>query len=324
MKNGMLGFIDGSGHEVVPAQFSRAGDATRFREGIANVGGAGGWGYVDASGKFIVEPKFAWAYPFSEGFACVLLPGKGAGYGFIDKEGRLLITGLGASSTFHDGLAPVPIQGKYGYLGTDMKFAIPPQFDLAFPFSEGMAQIELAKKWGYIDKTGEIVIPPKYDSAMPFSDGMARVDILSGHRPYPNGMIGMEGQTTSDEYSWGFVNQHGVEIIPPKFPDATDFSEGYAFAMPNDGMKRFGIIDENGNFIHKPAFDEATAFSESLAAVRVGEKWGYVDHTGNWIIPPNLTDAQPFWHGMAAVVFSKGHSGYIDKDGSVVWQNQTE
>jgi hypothetical protein len=324
IKNGMLGFIDGGGREVIPAQFGDAADAASFQDGIANVGGAGGWGYIDESGKFIVEPKFWWADPFSEGFACVLLPGEGAGYGFIDETGRLLIQGLKVDSKFHDGLAPVLLAGKYGYLGTDMKIAVPPEFDIAFPFSEGMAQVEVAKKWGYIDKTGKIVIAPHYDAAMPFSDGMARVDSFFEHQPYPDGEVGMEGQTRSDVYIWGFIDPQGTEIIPPKFLNATNFSEGYAFAMPNDASKRFGIIDKSGNFVHEPAFDEATEFSESLAAVRVGEKWGYVDHSGSWVIPPSFTHATPFSHGLAAVVFSRGRHGYIDKSGSVVWQNETE
>src|SRR5207247_624591 len=261
IKNDKLGFIDRSGREVIPAQFSTAADATVFREGIANVGATGGWTYIDGSGKFIVESQFWWAYPFSEGYACVLLPGEGAGYGFIDKTGRLLIKGLRAPSAFHDGLAPISVGSKWGYLGTDMQMV---------------------------------------------------------------GEIGMEGQTTEDVYLWGFVDQHGAEVLAPKFLDATDFSEGYAFVVANDGTKLFGIIDKSGKYVHEPAFDEATPFSESLAAVRAGEKWGYVDLDGRWAIPPNLAHAEPFWHGLARVAFEPGRGGYIDKGGSVVWQNKSK
>src|SRR5260370_40193722 len=84
IKNDKLGFIDGQGREVIPAQFGNAGDAARFREGDANVGGSGGWGYIDESGKFIFDPKFWWAYPFSEGHAWDVLPEEGEGYGSID------------------------------------------------------------------------------------------------------------------------------------------------------------------------------------------------------------------------------------------------
>ena len=323
IKDDKLGFIDGSGREVIPPQFGNAGDAARFREGLANVGGNGGWGYIDESGKYIIQPKFWWAYPFSEGFACVQLPGEGAGYGFIDKAGRLRIKGLKTDSTFHEGLAPIVLGGKWGYLGTDMEIAIPPQFDFAHPFYEGMATVEVANKWGYIDKAGRMVIPPKYDITMPFKDGLGSVKIFSKREPLV-GEIGMEGQSTYNVYLWGFVDKGGTEIIPPKFHEVTFFSEGLAFAMPNDGTNLFGIIDKSGKFAHEPAFDGATEFGESLAAVRVGDKWGYVDHSGSWVIPPSLTNAEPFWHGLARVGFGKGRWGYIDKRGSVVWQNKSQ
>src|SRR5438034_6439794 len=35
-------------------------------------------------------------------------------------------------------------------------------------------------------------------------------------------------------------------VLAPKFLDATDFSEGYAFVVANDGTKLFGIIDKSG------------------------------------------------------------------------------
>src|SRR5207244_3197898 len=164
-----------SGREVIPAQFSTAADATVFREGIANVGATGGWTYIDGSGKFIVESQFWWAYPFSEGYACVLLPGEGAGYGFIDKTGRLLIKGLRAPSPFHDGLAPISVGSKWGYLGTDMQMAIPAQFDFAASFSEGMGPVQVGGKWGYIDKSGKIAVQPKYDITMLFRNGLGMV-----------------------------------------------------------------------------------------------------------------------------------------------------
>lgn len=326
MRGDKLGFIDASGREVVAPQFGTAGDTTRFREGMANVYGNGSWGYVDGSGRFVIEPKFWWTYPFSEGLACVLLPGAPgvAGYGFVDKTGRLLIHGLKAQSEFHDGLAPVLIDEKWGYLGTDMKLRIPAQFQFAAPFSGGLAAVKLDHRWGYIDKTGTVVIRPKYDLAMAFHDGLGRVKVSAGRTPMLPGVVGMEGQTTEAIYLWGFVDRDGREAIAPGFLELTDFSEGHAFAKSSDGKNALRIIDNTGRFVSGTSFDEATAFSESLAAVRVGEKWGYVDHSGSWVILPRFTHAEPFWHGLASVVFDTGQSGYLDHNGSVVWQDRPE
>lgn len=320
IRNEKLGFIDGDGREIIPPQFGNAADSASFREGIANVSSGTGWGYINESGKFVVEPTYWWAYPFSEGFGCVKLPAEGTGYGFIDKTGRLLIKGLETDSHFQEGKAAVRIGEKWGYLGPDMKMAIPPQFELAGPFSEGLAAIRLEKKSGYIDNQGHLVVLARYEMAMPFSNGLGRVKILLERGT----TIGKGEPRSSSVYLWGYVNRSGIEVISPKFLNATSFAEGLAFAIPDHGSKSFGIIDKTGNFVYEPAFDQATPFTESLAAVRKGARWGYVNHEGDWVIPPTFAQAEPFWHGLARVAFSEGRWGYIDKNGSVVWQNKNE
>jgi hypothetical protein len=57
---------------------------------------------------------------------------------------------------------------------------IPPQYDADFyviEFSEGLAPVQVGGKFGFIDKTGKMVIPPKYDDAFSFSEGLALVKI---------------------------------------------------------------------------------------------------------------------------------------------------
>ena len=49
-----------------------------------------------------------------------------------------------------------------GFKDLSGKVVIPPQFDDVGYFSEGLAPVRIGEKWGYIDKTGKIVIPPKY------------------------------------------------------------------------------------------------------------------------------------------------------------------
>lgn len=52
-------------------------------------------------------------------------------------------------------------------------WAIAPQFDSAWSFSEGLAPVEVGGKWGYVDKTGKYAISPQFDRAFPFSEGLA-------------------------------------------------------------------------------------------------------------------------------------------------------
>ena len=60
---------------------------------------------------------------------------------------------------FQNGLAIVEKHGKYGYIDTTGKLAIPCQYDKAWYFHNGMAIITKDGKYGFIDTTGKEVVP---------------------------------------------------------------------------------------------------------------------------------------------------------------------
>jgi WG containing repeat len=116
---GPWGFIDTKGHVVIDFQFGSAYD---FSDGLApvRVGDekSGKWGYINKSGQFIINPRYDDAADFSEGLAEVLLGHK---FGFIDKSGNVIIaprfdTSPSVALSFTEGLAPVAIDGKCGYI----------------------------------------------------------------------------------------------------------------------------------------------------------------------------------------------------------------
>jgi hypothetical protein len=66
--------------------------------------------------------------------------------------------------------------GRFGYFNTDGE-TIKPQFSNAGQFSQGLAPVAVDGRWGYVNKTGELTIKPQFDSALRFSRGVARVKI---------------------------------------------------------------------------------------------------------------------------------------------------
>ncbi len=90
---------------------------------------------------------------------------------------------------FEDGLAPVKLNGKFGFINKEGKGVIPYRFDCAGSFSEGLAKVSMSNKWGYIDKSGALVIPFKYSLADDFEDGLAAVQ-FNGE----SGFIDPDGQ----------------------------------------------------------------------------------------------------------------------------------
>ncbi len=76
---------------------------------------------------------------------------------------------------FHEGMARVKIDGKWGYINKEGTVIIEPQFDRAFDFHEGMAPVNIDGKWGYINKEGTVIIKPQFDDAYYFQESLARV-----------------------------------------------------------------------------------------------------------------------------------------------------
>lgn len=127
-------------------------------------------------------------------------------------------------------VAQVCLNGKFGYLGTDFKFVIEPQFDNALPFNEGLACVEQGKKWGFINIKGEFVIPPKYDYPGTFFEGLARV---------------ANNKSSAIEVPrYFFIDKTGNDVFGELYSKAEDFNNTLAYVEPVDGKGKY--IDVNG------------------------------------------------------------------------------
>ena len=179
-ENLKYGFIDKTGHLVIPCQYDDAGD---FSEGLAWVQDENfKYGFIDKTGKLVIPCQYDHAGDFSEGLAAVWDESSGK-WGFIDVTGQLAIPyqyeGI-SEYGFSEGLAAVMDEsGKCGYIDKTGQLAIPFQFNDAGSFSEGLAAVmDESGKCGYIDTAGNVAVPFQYDSIMhidddEFSDGVA-------------------------------------------------------------------------------------------------------------------------------------------------------
>src|SRR5688572_5015429 len=119
-----------------PAQFFPIADMSHFNEGLAPVNGPEGGGYIDPSGRFVIGPTHEWGQPrqFSEGIAAVLIWAKTKkAYNtpaFIDRTGRIVLSGarVRESSYFSEGLMPMEVGGRWGFVDRSFQWVVPPQF----------------------------------------------------------------------------------------------------------------------------------------------------------------------------------------------------
>lgn len=240
-------------------------------------------GLIDIDGKFIVPPDFDVLFPLSETLA-VFTIGCNGGFNcqlgekglYSIRERKILINpqfdGLGA---LVDGLIPVKIDGKWGYIDTSGKYVIQPQFTHASSFRDGLAQVGLLD---YIDKTGTYVyrgsigaLQPKPKSipafsvdakkdATPASTGTGFVVSHQGHVLTNNHVVDgcMTIRTTSEDGKKQLTvvgtdpgNDLAVLKLPSPSPNIARFREGRNI-RPGDsvvvvGFPLHGVLASEAN-----------------------------------------------------------------------------
>ena len=134
--------------------------------------------------------------------------------------------------------------GLIGYVDTDGKIIIEPQFYWGHDFSEGLAFVKgvpgREDATGFIDVEGNLVIPlPTALEARRFSEGFAAVSVREWERPNPL----IDG--TSGPFI--FINRAGQDVFGQEFLTTRAFENGYARITLLNGNERY--IDRTGNIV---------------------------------------------------------------------------
>ena len=109
--------------------------------------------------------RFKWQSAFTSSVSLL--------FGFYQWGEIAVLPRYESAGDFSEGLAPVQLHGKYGYINKNDELVIPFMFEDAGLFSEGLAQVKQHKQWGFINPAGEWCVPPKFDQVMPFRNGLA-------------------------------------------------------------------------------------------------------------------------------------------------------
>ena len=229
-------------------------------------------GYIDKGGKTIISTQYAVrnAASFFEGKARVCVASKCYYINTNNKEvfPEHYFTGAG---NFSEGLAPVRVKEKWGYINESGEIAITEQFDQAFSFSEGLAPVFVRGKWIYINRDGKTKFETEYDWVSNFSQGLAAVK--KGNK-------------------WGYINDNNTLVIPLSFdnPKKLDPIKTYICDV---------AVNDNGTKCNN--LDDRYDFSENLAAIYKNGKWGYINKNGEMVIDLYYDKASKFSERLAAV-----------------------
>ena len=237
-------------------------------------------------------------------------------YDYINdfREGLSLVR-VGDKETDRDYLF-----GQYGFLNTDLEYAITPQFTSAESFSEGLACVKvndtwgkLSGEWGYINRKGEFVIKPAFDTADSFHEGVAVVS--KDHKYW---YIRKNGRALFGESIGKFCFHESFDYAEP-------FSEGRAFAklkgewvIVHKNRKKVLIIE---NHIEHTPFRNGIAFVSKL--IKGKELWGAYNRKGKVVIPFEYDRIDGFVNGYARV-YHNDRVAFINKSGKMLGRYHNE
>jgi hypothetical protein len=126
----------------------------RMSEGFAAAATAGNkWGFLHkASGEFLWRDRFEAALNFARGLAPVKLAGK---WGYIGRDGTLVVQPVyDAAFPFRGDYAVIREGDKRGFLKLEsegkISVFVTPRYQDAFRFTEGLAPVKIGGRWGYV------------------------------------------------------------------------------------------------------------------------------------------------------------------------------
>lgn len=313
------GFIDSKGNIVIEPIYKQA---SVFSEGLAaiqqiNSSGEAVYGYINAKGEIIIQPQYKTVSDFKDGVAWVKKDPNLRNQGmFINKKGEIIyevpfyIKNSPIFFEFNDGLMPVNINNKWGYIDRTGEIVIALKYDFAIDFSEGLALVRTEDSlYGYINLTGEFVIEPKYQEAsINFTDGHVLVK-----------------ENDSDNFKLIDRNNKLISTIYYSgCQGMMNYSEGlldFKIKLKRFGKTKCGFIDVKNNIVIEPIYDDVMSFNEGLATVKLNGKWGVIDKSGKFIVQPVHDFIYPFENGLAKITQNPSKLiAYVDREGNYVWQ----
>lgn len=197
-KQGLYGILDVETENlVVPHKYQKICD---FTEDFAWVKAKNKWGFINKNLVEIVPPKYTDAFGLDNGnfqlgvIHCVGNPKIANDLSILTswyKENRkknppILYNRI---QGFSEGLMPVKLRKKWGFINTDGKLVIKPRFEYVKPFSFGTSAVCLNGKWGFINNRGNFVIKPQYADCTSFMKKPQALAPVALKRPAHNAII---------------------------------------------------------------------------------------------------------------------------------------
>lgn len=239
---------------------------------------------------------------------------------------------------FHNHLAIICDNDKYGYINENGEIVIPLKFDYANNFCGGLALVKVNCKQmpfcgkytsgktfintmksggqcGVINTRGEYVVKPQYDYLSSFNRGIAVFEIEGKLKKITHGDVWWYGYRDGKH---GAINTRGEVVIQPVFDGLTQLENG-VFIAKDHNSKKWGLLSNNTDIVG--SYDVIRVLNNGLYKVNIGlnykvvlnafdepvfddyeeGRWGLLSVTGKQLTPLKYTHISNFHNGRALV-----------------------
>ncbi len=240
-------------------------------------------------------------------------------YGFLDQRGQVVIPFIFTNVLpWANGMAPVSIDGKWGFIDMDMNLLIPCEYHyglLSHPYFDEDGILLVSRSfnkdedtgeptdflYGAIDRCGREIVPVDYD-------GIAKIDgkiavLVNLEDEDGNWYMGVKWFDVEKQEGNGYVYQFDCEGLSLR-----------KVATLEGGLLRWGFLDAEGAEVIPCTYDDAMV-RNGLIRVRKNGLWAFVKPSGEFLTPFLYQSAfSPVAGGMCAVQ-REGLWGFINEEG---------
>jgi hypothetical protein len=222
---------------------------------------------------------------------------------------------------------PAQENKMWGYIDSNGKWLIKPQFSWIEPFSEGKALVGLDDKTAYITKNAAFLYLGNLKDAFQFENGIAVVENEKG-----TGAINYKGDLflsfefdelnypknnmilAQKESLYGYFNKSGELQIPFSFSLAFHFEGDYAI-VKNDSA--YSLINHKGELVFPYVFERIYSPVDSAVVAQHQGKWGVLNLAGDTLSEFEYDFIGSFNHQQPAIRIKGKTYDYIDSKGKV-------
>ncbi|NMC59797.1 MAG: WG repeat-containing protein [Candidatus Methanofastidiosa archaeon] len=249
------------------------------------------WHYLRTCDLSEIPGAWEYATPFNGGIAVVA--NKENKYYTLAPHGKILFE-LPPCDEFgqkyQERMLRAKSGGKWGFINSEGKWAIPAKYDGCWNFSKGIAWVLDNDQWLALKKDGSVItsIPTK-NGEISWAKGARAIieseaewslfDAYNGYlftkRGIVQSIIDMNEPFCASRESglWHYVGIDGREISKEEYEHAEPFYNGYAVI---ERENKYGVINKNGRLVVPIVLEGAGIAAEDIIPASVKGKWGYI------------------------------------------------